>query len=185
MKKMPGYPDYSATKPPSSKFIPELWKTSIIVAVYDKIHRMYPKLILKYEGDIRRQGDMVWFGPGLLRHGYGLIVDKNYIFVSMTPDPILIQEDLAYLNAVVKDIAENIVQNAFGFSANYPALFAAQITDVEATYQNHTFASAVRGQLAYGYRSLNPIRIATEIIARCQEKGFTDDQTIKELGLYF
>lgn len=174
-------PNPRASAPPP-KFIPELWKARITEATYQRIHENFPKLILNFEGEILHLGDIVWFGEHYLHHG--LITDKTLSFIHVVDNPIDAQSDMGLMKTIADGISGSIV-NGLGISgAGHPALFAGGITDLEEV-PNMSFGSHIRGILIYGYRSLNPIRTATEIIARCQSQGFSHDRIAKELERFF
>jgi len=174
----------SVSKAP--KFLPDLWKTEINKAVYDKLPPKFPNLILNWEGEIRHQGDMVWFADphaGARFQHHGLMADKTIITVHAVDDPVLVQITLPLMKKFIDDISDYVISH-FEFPGG-PILFAGQSTDIELMKPSGSFTNHLRELFVYGWRSLNPIRVATEIIAKSQRMGLNDIEIIKRLERFF
>jgi len=165
---------------PSTVFIPEIWKSRIGMATHEKIALKYPKLIFNYEGEILRQGDIVWF-PNV-PHYHGLIADKTLFMYFPIDNPIYLQSCSQSMKETIDHISEDVINNIERIPDG-PALFASQVTEVE--HLPSRISGNIRILFVYGYRSLNPIRMATEIITRCQRNGLSNNQTIRELERVF
>jgi hypothetical protein len=145
----------------------------------------FPNLIY-WEGEIRRQGDMVWFADdphGTQFQHHGLIADKTLITVTAVDDAVRIQTDLPIMKQVVDGISDYLITH-FEFPGG-PILFAGQTTDIELMKPSGSFANQLRMLFVYGFRSLNPIRLATEIIAESERMGLGADEIIERLERLF
>lgn len=173
-------------QPKPQKFLPDLWKAKINEAIYDKLPPKFPNLILNWEGDIRRQGDMVWFGDpheGAGLHHHGLIADKTLRTVTAVDNTIYVQSNLSSMKLIIDHISDYMIGH-FEFPGG-PILFAGQTTDIELMRPSGMFGDQLQMLFVYGFRSLNPIRVATDIIAESERMGLGADEIIERLERFF
>jgi hypothetical protein len=189
MAKVGAYPDYSSTK--GSKFIPEIWTSKVLIPLYDRILAHNPKLNTDYEGEIRKMGDMVLFHPlrvfatqYLSRKVESvmaemLTIDKGVYLTCYVRDAGKVQADMNLLGRYCKEMANKAFEEIV--IPKGPALFAIQVLNAEAVRLPNTFEDKLRMLVGYGFKLLDPFRVATEIIRKAAAQGKNIKEIIVEL----
>lgn len=170
------YPDPRA-KPP--EFIAPIWKAQIAERIHALMIKKYSRLEWTWVGEIREKGDRVRF-VRLGRRTMTMIADRDVLTDHWFKD-----RDLEYsMDNVMEDIADGIVTGLKNIPLG-PAMFCGAVTEIGLERENYTHSVRMRTLFVYGYKSLDPIRVATEIIGECHRRGMSVSEISKELGKEF
>jgi hypothetical protein len=108
-------------------------------------------------------------------------IDKGICVSAYLPDVDRAQGDLNLMNRCCMGIAEE----AF-IKMEIPkgvALFVARVMDVEMLKSSGTLQDKLRMLVGYGYKLLDPIRRATEVIGRAAAQGKDFKEILVELDM--
>jgi hypothetical protein len=187
MAKTGGHPDYTRA---GSRFIPEIWAGKVLVPLHQRILASNPRLNTDYEGEILKIGDTVLFREDYNFRPWGtfhkdtrlhaLTINKGVYVSCFVPDAMDAQADLNLLDRYCKEITNQAFTEME--IPKGPALFAVQVLEAEMVRYETAFQDKIRMLVGYGYKSLDPFRVATEIIGRASLQGKDVKEILVELG---
>lgn len=153
--------------------------------IHAKMIQLYPRLDWTWVGEIKKRGDIVVFK--MARHrAMRMIADKDVMVDSFLKSNHMseVQSDFRLLANLTGDIADQIVTGLKNIPSGQ-AFFCGDITEIGIEKRHYIHDVRMRTLFVYGYKSLDPIRLATEIIGECHRQGMSVDEISKELGREF